>query len=554
MAAGTSASVKITPLGGLGEIGLNLMAIECAGRAILIDAGVMFPDEPALGGGVYIPDISWLVQSRFKIDAIVLTHAHEDHIGALPHILRHFPAPIYSTEVTLAFVRRRLAEAGFDSMPDLREIKPRRSFTAGPFEIEPIRVTHSTPDSLALAVRTPAGIIVHSGDFKIDDAPVDGELFDRERFAELGSEGVVLLMSDSTNVERTGRSGSESSLKPVIRDLVRRTRGRFFLSAFSSHLHRMRQVAEVAHEMGRRVVPLGRRMAESVRLGFETGQLALPRGVFIEQDEADFLEPKRLSFLASGSQGEPLSALAKLAVDSHPRVHIEAGDVVVLSSRFIPGNERTIQRLVNRLYKQGAEVVYAEVAPVHVSGHANQDELVELINLVRPKYFVPIHGEYRHLVRHIALAAGTGLAERNCMLMENGDSLVLDEHGAHRGNSVHAGRVMIEGGEQGDPALVGERRVLAHDGTVTAILVISALTGAIVAGPDLVSRGLVTGNGTSIHMRRASQELRDRLTRSGMPLRANEPQLKEEIVRTVRRYFSDELGKRPLVIPYVTEV
>jgi ribonuclease J len=550
----TSAQVRIIALGGLGEIGLNLMAIECAGRAILIDCGVMFPDEPALGGGLYIPEFSWLEQSRFKIEAIVLTHAHEDHIGALPHLLRRLPGPVYGTEVTLAFTRRRLEEARFDSMPDMRVIAPRRAFSAGPFQVEPIRVTHSTPDSVALAIRTPAGIIIHSGDFKIDDAPVDGELFDRERFGQLGAEGVTLLLSDSTNVERTGRSGSESSLKPIIRDLVRRTRGRFFLSAFSSHIHRMRQVAEVSHELGRRVVPLGRRMAESVRLGYETGQLALPRGVFIDQDEADFLEPKSISYLASGSQGEPLSALAKLAVDSHPRVQIDAGDVVVLSSRFIPGNERTIQRLVNRLYKQGAEVVYAEVAPVHVSGHANQDELTELIQLVRPKYFVPIHGEYRHLVRHVKLAIAAGIAERDCYLMEDGDSMVLAERGASRGNGVTAGRVMMEGAEEGDPALVGERRILAHDGTVTAILVVSAKTGAIVSGPDLVSRGLVTGDGTSIHMRRASEELRDRLMRAGLPLRADEPRLKDEIVRTVRRYFSDELGKRPLVIPYVTEV
>jgi ribonuclease J len=557
MAASTSttAAVRIVALGGLGEIGLNLMAIECAGRAIVIDCGVMFPDEPALGLGTYIPEMAWLERSHVAVEAIVLTHAHEDHIGAIAHLLRRFNVPVYGTDITLAFTRRRLADAEFDDPADLRTIAPRVPFEAGPFTVEPIRVTHSTPNSIALAIRTPAGIIVHSGDFKIDDAPVDGEMFDRERFAELGAQGVAVLLSDSTNVERPGRSGSESSLKPVLRELVSRARGRFFLSAFSSHLHRIRQVVEVSREFGRRVVPLGRAMAESVRLGLETGQLPFAQAMFVEPGEAEFIDPNRLSYLASGSQGEPLSALAKLAADSHPRVRIEHGDVVVLSSRFIPGNERTINTLVNRLYRQGADVVYDAVAPVHVSGHAGQDELEEMIALTRPRYFIPIHGEYRHLIRHLALAIAAGIPEHNCFLLEDGDSLVLSPGGdARRGPTVDAGRVMLEGADDGDPAVVGERRVLARDGTVTAVVVLSAKTGRIIAGPDLLSRGLVSGDGTSAHMRRAKEELSRRLNALDGPLHANEPRLKEEIVRAIRRYFSDELGKRPLVIPYVTEV
>ncbi len=556
MAASTSttAPVRIVALGGLGEIGLNLMAIECAGRAIVIDCGVMFPDEPALGLGTYIPEMAWLERSHVAVEAVVLTHAHEDHIGAIPHLLRRFSVPVYGTDITLAFTRRRLADSEFDESIDLRTIEPRRAFEAGPFKVEPIRVTHSTPNSTALAIRTPAGIIIHSGDFKIDDAPVDGQMFDRERFAELGAEGVAVLLSDSTNVERPGRSGSESSLKPVLRELTSRARGRFFLSAFSSHLHRIRQVVEVSREFGRRVVPLGRAMAESVRLGLETGQLPFAPAMFVEPGEAEFIDGNRLSYLTSGSQGEPLSALAKLAGDSHPRVRIEHGDVVVLSSRFIPGNERTINTLVNRLYRQGAEVVYDAVAPVHVSGHASQDELAELIALTRPRHFVPIHGEYRHLSRHVALAIAAGIPEHNCFLLEDGDSLVLSGGEARRGPTVEAGRVMFEGAEDGDPAVVGERRVLARDGTVTAVVVLSSKTGRIIAGPDLLSRGLVSGDGTSAHMRRAKEELTRRLSALGGSLQANDPRVKEEIVRAIRRYFSDELGKRPLVIPYVTEV
>ncbi|HYL57743.1 MAG TPA: ribonuclease J [Candidatus Acidoferrales bacterium] len=549
-----AAAVRIVALGGLGEIGLNLMAIECAGRAIVIDCGVMFPDEPALGMGTFIPEMGWLARSHLAVEAVVLTHAHEDHIGALPHLLRRFNVPVYGTDVTLAFTRRRLIEADFDGAADLRTIAPGQTFEAGPFSIDAIRVTHSTPNSIALAIRTPAGIIVHSGDFKIDDTPVDGELFDRERFAELGREGVAVLMSDSTNVERPGRSGSESSLKPVLRDLTSRARGRFFLSAFSSHLHRIRQVAEVSREFGRQIVPLGRRMAESVRLGLETGQLPFPRAMFVGPDEAEFLDHNRLSYLASGSQGEPLSALAKLASDSHPRLRIEAGDLVVLSSRFIPGNERTINTLVNRLYRLGAEVVYDAVAPVHVSGHASQDELAELIALTRPRWFIPIHGEYRHLSRHVALAIAAGIPEENCFLLEDGNTLVMNGAEARRGPAVEAGRVIVEGVDAGDPAVVGERRILARDGTVTAIVVISGKSGRIVAGPDLVSRGLVSGDGTSTHMRRVKEELTRRLNALAGPLRANEPRVKEEIVRTIRHYFSDEMGKRPLVVPYVTEV
>ena len=550
----TATPVRIAALGGLGEIGLNLMAIECAGRGVIIDCGVMFPEEPLLGSGVYIPELAWLEASRIKFDGIVLTHAHEDHIGALPHLLRRIKAPIYGSGVTLAFVRRRIAEAGFSCEAELRPIFPRRAFDLGPFNLEPIRVTHSTPDSIALAIRTPAGIIIHTGDFKIDEAPVDGQLFDRERFAEFGQEGVALLLSDSTNVERTGRSGSESSLKPILREIVSRTRRRFFLSSFSSHLHRIRQVAEVSREFGRRVVPLGRRMAESVRLGAETGQLGFAPGMFIEPNEAEFLEADRLAYLASGSQGEANSALARIAAGTHPKVALEPGDVVVLSSRFIPGNERTIGTLINRLYKSGAEVMYESVAPVHVSGHASRDELSEMIALTRPANFVPIHGEYRHLSRHITLAIEAGVPERNCFLLEDGDTLILDAAGAHRGRAVEAGRVVIEGGEPGDPALVGERRILARDGTVTAVLVVSAKTGKVIAGPNLVSRGLVSGDGTSEHMRRAREELSARLALYRGPMSAGEITLKDEVTRAVRRYFSDELDKRPLVIPLIVEV
>ena len=357
MAVAKSTPVKIVALGGLGEIGLNLMVVECDQSAIIIDAGVMFAEERELGVGLLLPNLAYLEENRLKLEGIVLTHAHEDHIGALSYLLRRCFAPVYGTEVTLAFARRGLAEDGLAGA-DLRLLHPGAEVELGPFRVEAVRVTHSTPDSVALAIRTPAGLIVHSGDFKIDPTPVDGQLFDTERFAQLGEEGVALCCRIRPTSNGQDAADPKARCGPFCRTLIKRTRGRFFLSSFSSHLHRIRQLAEVAHEAGRYVVPLGRRMAESVRLGMETGQLDLPPGTFIDRGEADFLEGKKLVFLASGSQGEPLSALSKLAADTHPQVHVERNDVVVLSSRFIPGNERTINTLVNNLFKRGAEVFY----------------------------------------------------------------------------------------------------------------------------------------------------------------------------------------------------
>ena len=552
MAPSKSVAVRIAPLGGLGEIGLNLMVLACGGSALVIDAGVMFPPEREFGGGLLIPEMRYLSDSALKLEGVVLTHAHEDHIGALPYLLERFPAPVYGTPVTLAFVRRSQAEHDFDSA-DLRTITPGTTFDLGPFKIEPLRVTHSTPDSVALAIRTPAGLIVHSGDFKIDPAPVDGVHFDRDRFAQLGEEGVDLLLSDSTNVERQGRTPSESSLKPILRDLVTRTRGRFFLSSFSSHLHRIRQVAEIAHEAGRYVVPLGRRMAQSVRIGIETGQLNLPPGVFIEPAEADFLEPRRLVYIAGGSQAEPSSSMARLAGDTHPTVHIDERDVVVLSSRFIPGNERTINELVNQLCKRGAQVYYQAVANVHVSGHASRDELSELIRLVRPRHFVPIHGEYRHLARHLEVAAEAGVPVSKCHLLENGDTLVMTAGDVRRGRLVPVGRVAAEGEEHGAPDLIRERRALAHDGTVIAVVAISSRTGEILAGPDLISRGVVGIDGAA-NLARAKAEVRDRLRSLNGTLRHNDEEVRHEMTRALRRYFSDTTGRRPLIVPYVMEV
>ena len=543
--------VQLVALGGLGEIGLNAMLIEYGEQALMVDAGVMFAEGGSPGLDLVVPDMAYLTGGRRKLLGIVLTHGHDDHIGALPHILRRFPVPVYGTEFTLAFARRRLREYGVEA--DLREIAPRRIFNVGPFEFEPIRVAHSTPDSVALAIDTPAGLIVHSGDFKIDTGANDAERFDRERFAELGKRGVALLLSDSTNAEREGRTPPEISLRPMLREVVSRARGQFFISSFSSHLYRIRQVAEISHEFGRWVVPLGRRMIDSVRLGIELGYMNLAPGTFIDQAEAELLSRGRLTFIAAGSQGEPLSAMVKLATDAHPWARVVAGDTVMLSARAIPGNERRIHTAINNLFKRGAEVLHEAIAPVHVSGHASRGELAELIELTRPKYFVPIHGEYRHLVLHRVLAIENGMQERDCFLLEDGQTLELSAAGARRGAAVEAGRIMADGSRPADSQLVRERQALARDGTVMVVVTVSRASGKIIAGPELISRGLISGDGTSSHMARARTELRSVLEQ-GSALGWSDGRLKQQLVHALSRYFLDEMGRRPMVVPCVMEV
>ena len=544
--------VRLIALGGLGEIGLNAMLLEYGEQALMIDAGVMFAEGGSPGLDLIVPDLAYLDAGRCKLGGIVLTHGHDDHIGALPHILRRFPVPVFGTRFTLALARRRLREQGVEA--ELHEIEPRRTFTVGPFEIEPIRVAHSTPDSVALAIDTPAGLIIHSGDFKVETGASDSEPFDRERFGELGHRGVAMLLSDSTNAEREGRTPAESSLRPMLREVISRVRGQFFLSSFSSHVYRIRQVAEVSHEFGRRVVPLGRRMIDSVRLGVELGYINLPLGTFIDQNEAEFLSPNRLTFIAAGSQGEPLSAMTKLASDTHPWARVASGDTVMLSSRAIPGNERRIHTAINQLCKRGADVLHEAVASVHVSGHASRDELSELIRLTRPKYFVPIHGEYRHLALHRALAIETGLSERDCYLLEDGQTMELRDTGARRGTSVEAGRIMSDGSRPEDLQLTRERQTLGRYGTVFVVVTISRTSGKIIGGPDLISRGLVSGDGTSAHMARARDELRIFLRQSESTLGWRDGRLKQQLVHALSRYFLDEMGRRPMVVPCVMEL
>ncbi len=546
--------VKILALGGCGEIGLNSIVLESHDRAIVIDAGLMLPSDRAYGSGVFVPSFDYLERTRPHIEAIVLTHAHEDHIGALPHLLRRLEAPVYGSETALAFARRRLADYESPLQASLRPLVPGQRLTLGPFTVEAISVTHSTPDSLALAVDTPGGLVVHTGDFKIDDTPPAGEPFCRRRFGELGARGVEMLLSDSTNAERSGRCPSESTLRATFGDLMAGTRGRFIFCAFASHLHRLRQVIGLSIATGRRVVALGRRMAESVRIGLELGHLSAPPGTFLEPEEAAALDSDRLTFLAGGSQGERLSSLWKLAHDAHPHLRLRRGDAVALSSRFIPGNERYIHEIIDRLMKSGAEVFHEPIAQVHVSGHAYRDELAEMIGLTQPRNFVPVHGEYRHLNRHLALALEAGIPAAHCCLLQDGESAVLANGELARAEDVGAGRILLEGGHLTDPALIEERRSLGQAGTVVVALARSSQTGRIVAGPNLVVRGLPTANGAGKWVELLQAELRRGLDAGNTIADRSNAELEDEIVRTVRDHLGRVLGLRPTVLPCLMEV
>lgn len=545
----TDACVRLVALGGLGEIGLNLMVVDIGGEAIAIDAGVMFPEQRFLGAETLVPDLSYLAQ--VKLRALILTHAHDDHVGAVPYLLERYPLPVYGSEMALAVARQRLQERGVAGNGDWHTIRPGERFAAGPFTIEPIRVTHSTPDCLALAIDTPLGLIVHSGDFKIDDAPVDGQRFDIDRFAELGQAGVLLLLSDSTNAERRGRTPSESSIKPVLRELMAHAGRRVLLSAFSSHLHRFRQFAEVCAEQGRKVAVLGRRMGESSRLGISLGHLQFPAGTLIDERELPLHQDERLGLLAAGSQAEPLSAMVRIAAGAHPRVRLDEHDIVILSSRFIPGNEKPIQRLIDGLFRQGAEVFYESVAPVHVSGHASRDELLEMLRLVRPRYFVPIHGEYRHLKLHWELACQSGVPEHNCFLLEDGEILALDRYGARRAGTTPTGRLFADGRQLEAAELLAEREGLARAGVVAVFVVLDRDSGELVTSPELVSRGFVTDGESAEHLRRARMELQRRLEDRR---RLGAAAAKEEVVRLLRAYFIEEVGRLPVILPWVAEI
>ncbi|MBI4637708.1 MAG: ribonuclease J, partial [Candidatus Rokubacteria bacterium] len=485
-------AVRLIPLGGLGEIGLNMMLVEFGDELVAIDCGLMFPDDELPGIDYVIPEFSYALAKRDGFRAVVLTHGHEDHIGALPYLLQRTRVPVYGTPLTLAFVAERLREHGLLETADLRPMRPRVRFETGPFGIEPIRVTHSIADGIGLAIDTPVGTIVHTGDFKLDPSPLDGETPDYRRFAELGEHGVLVLCSDSTNVDRPGHTPSESEVGRALGERFAQAGGRVIVATFASHIHRIQQVLALAAAHDRRVALLGMSMQKNVAVAAELGYLPVPDGVLLPLEDLVALPARRQVILSTGSQGEPNSALALMAAGEHKYVQIARGDLVIISARVIPGHERTVGRVVNALYRLGAEVLYEDNAFVHVSGHASQEDLKLMLNLTRPRYFIPVHGEYRHLLGHARLAVSVGIPDDSVFLIEDGMGVEVTKTAARVVGRYPTGRVLVDGRGIGDigPVVLRDRQLLARDGVIAVSLTVDG-RGAVVAGPEIASRGVV---------------------------------------------------------------
>ncbi|MGD0843717.1 MAG: ribonuclease J [Geobacteraceae bacterium] len=551
-----NSGLKIIPLGGLGEIGLNMAVFEYGADIIVVDCGLMFPEPYMLGIDLVIPDISYLRERADRVRGIFLTHGHEDHIGALPFVLPELAVPVYGTALTLGFVREKLKEYDLDQVTELAVVKPRDKVTAGVFEVEFIRVSHSIVDGCALAIRSPEGVVVHTGDFKLDQTPVDGELTDLVTFARYGEEGVLALMADSTNVEREGYTLSEKLVGDAFHEIFPHCPGRIIVAAFSSNIHRVQQVVEAAAAHGRKVLLNGRSMIANVRIARELGYLSIPDDILIDLKELPRLPKEGVCMITTGSQGEPMSALTRIAMDDHKQIKLEQGDTVILSSRFIPGNEKTISDLINHLYRRGAEVIHEKVSEVHVSGHASQEELKLMLNLVRPRFFIPVHGEYRHLVKHSQLAQKVGIARERCILAVDGDVITFNGEGCAITGTVEAGRVFVDGKGIGDvgEVVLKDRKHLSEDGMVVVIIAINQATGEIIYGPDIVSRGFVFEDESQEYLDEARKLVLDTLANVNIEVRGDWGEVKQEVRRILRRFFNKTIERRPVILPLILEM
>ena len=549
--------LHIVPLGGLGEFGMNCMAVRWGDDIVIIDAGLMFPEAELLGVDIVVPEISYLIENRQRVRAIILTHGHEDHIGALPWILSELNVPVWGTEFTLAYVEDKLEEHGLLENADLREIRAGQGFKVGPFAIHPIQVTHSLVDCVSLAIHTPLGVIIHTGDFKVDPTPTDNRLFDLHAFAEYGKERVLALLQDSTNVERKGYTPSERAVRRKFDEVFAHTRRRLFISCFSSSIHRIKLAVELAWQHGRKVAFCGRSMNSSAEIAEDLGYIEIPKGLLIHPGEMKNFAPEKVCVLISGTQGEPMSALSRAAVDNHKHAKIEKGDTVMLSSRIIPGNEKAIYRMVDHLFRREAHVIYDDGSspPVHVSGHASQEELKLIINLVKPKYFIPIHGEYRQLKLHAEMAGAMHGSVGNVILIESGDILEFDELGARKAGRVNVGRVCIDSGSRTDVVedlVIKDRRHLSEDGIVLPIIAINKLTGRVETSPEIVTRGFSPGEDGFVD--EARQIVMQTLELSSDEEKADYGVIKEKIRSDLKRYVSKQTQKRPLIMPVILEI
>jgi len=551
--------LQVIPLGGLGEFGMNMMALRYGDDILVIDSGMMFPEDELLGVDLVMPDLTYLRENVSCVRALLLTHGHEDHIGGVPLFLSELDVPVYGTAFTLALVERRLEEYPDIEEPKLHPIQPRQILEIGPFKVEFMHVTHSMVACVAMAITTPVGVVIHTGDFKVDPTPTDNELFDLHTLADYGKRGVLLLMSDSTNSDRPGYTESERAVRPRFEDIFNRAEKRLVFSCFSSSIHRIQQILDLSQEFRRKVAILGRSMNSVTEIAHNLGLLEIPDNILIRPQDIMDTPPNRVTLLISGTQGEPMSALSRVAVDNHKHISIEPGDTVALSSRIIPGNEKAIFRMIDHMARRGADVLYGSMnPPIHVSGHASAEELRLVLNLVRPRFFVPIHGEYRQMAKHIRLAEhlrSSGLEAS--FLLESGDVLELDASGARKAGRVTVGRVCIDSGsvdEVVEEMVIRDRRHLSEDGIVLPIIAINRHTGRTETLPEIVSRGFASAEDGSEFLQNARQVVAKTLETSTQEEKTDWGVMKEKIRADLKRYIVKETARRPLIMPVILEV
>ena len=547
--------VQIIPLGGLGEIGKNMTVFRYGDDIILIDAGLMFPEDDMLGIDLVIPDITYLLENKDKVKAIFLTHGHEDHIGALPYVLKQIDVPVYGTALTLGILQGRLRENNV-SDNNLVTIKPGDKINVGAFNLEFIRVNHSIPDAISIVIKTPIGTIIHTGDFKFDQTPVDGQVTQFNKFAEFGDEGVLALLADSTNAERPGFTQSEKMVGQTFDDEFRYARNRIIVATFSSNVHRIQQVVDSAVKYKRKVAVIGRSMINVVNIAMELGYLRIPEGVLIDIDETNNYTSDQIVIITTGSQGEPMSALTRMAMNDHKKVDIMPGDTVIISATPIPGNEKLVARTIDHLYKLGADVIYEKSNGVHVSGHASQEEIKLMHNLVRPKYFIPVHGEYRHLIKHANLAKDLGMPSENIVIAENGSVIEISKKSIGINGKIQSGKVLVDGLGVGDVGniVLRDRRQLSQDGIMIVVVTIDHETCHVVSGPDIVSRGFVYVREAEDLMEEAREKVLSALERCENNGVSEWSLIKSTIRDNLGRFLYERTRRRPMILPIIMEI
>lgn len=543
------------PLGGLEQVGLNMTVFQYADDMIIVDAGMMFPEEDMLGVDLVIPDFTYILENMEKVRGIILTHGHEDHTGALPFLLKEIDVPVFGTPLTLALVREKLNEHGMQHVA-LMPVKPRGTITLGNFFIEFIRVTHSIADGVGLAINTPLGPIIHTGDFKLDPTPVDGELLDFHKFTEYGEKGTLLMLSDSTNAEKGGFTFSEKEVRRAFEDIFSKTSGRIIIATFASNIHRIQQVLDVAVMYNRRVIMCGKSMIANSQIALDLGYLSMPEKTWVKLEHLNDLPDDKVVIITTGSQGEPMSVLSRIAIGEHKHIRIKEGDTVILSARMIPGNERPIGKIINHLMRRGADVKYEKVSDIHVSGHASKEELKLMMNLVKPKYFMPIHGEYRHLKYHARLAEKSGIPKENIFILQNGAVLEITEDGASANENVQSGRTFIDGKEVGgvEDIVLRDRRRLAHDGIVIVLVGIERHTKKVISGPDIISRGFIFEDASQEVINEVRELMSATLLNLGDDIISDVSVIQTKLRSTLKRYLRTTMDRKPLIMPIVMEV